>query len=144
MKETGIVTFKGDKTLTVKVIRRAECSKCGLCGMKENATDIDFVATYGNFRKDSIEQGDVVTVESKKDIRFTSYLLLFIVPIILIGASIAIGYIFFSELWSVVISLASVAIWYFFVWCIDKAFNFAKKAGYVVTSVIKPIENVVE
>lgn len=137
MKETGIVTFKGDKTLTVKVKRRAECSKCGLCGMKENATDIDFVATYGSFDKDDIATGDCVTVESNKDIRLLSYLLLFIVPIILIGASIAIGYAFLTELWSVLIALISVTGWYFLVWAIDKAFNFAKKAGYVVTSVTK-------
>jgi positive regulator of sigma E activity len=144
MKETGIVTFKDDKTLTVKVKRRAECSKCGLCGMKENATDIDFLATYGSFSKDSISEGDVATVESNKDIRLVSYLLLFIVPIILIGASIAIGYLFLSELWSVGLALISVACWYFLVWAIDKKFNFAKKAGYVVTSVIKHNEEVVE
>ena len=144
MKETGIVTFKDDKTLTVKVKRRAECSKCGLCGMKESATDIDFLATYGSFSKDSISEGDVATVESNKDIRLVSYLLLFIVPIILIGASIAIGYLFLSELWSVGLALISVACWYFLVWAIDKKFNFAKKAGYVVTSVIKHNEEVVE
>ena len=144
MKETGIVTFKDDKTLTVKVKRRAECSKCGLCGMKENATDIDFLATYGKFSKDSISAGDVVTVESNKDIRLISYLLLFIVPIILIGASIAIGYAFLSEIWSVLLALISVTCWYFLVWAIDKTFNFAKKAGYVVTSVTKHNEEVVE
>ena len=144
MKETGIVTFKRDKTLTVKVKRRAECSKCGLCGMKDSATDIDFVATYGKFSKDDIEQGDVVTIESNKDVRLASYILLFIVPIILIGVSIAIGYLYLSELWSVILSLASVSVWYFLVWCIDRAFNFAKKAGYVVTSVNKLMENVVE
>ena len=62
MKETGTITKISDKTVTVKVKRRNECSKCGLCGMKDGQSEMDFIASYGDYQN-NLAVGDTVVVE---------------------------------------------------------------------------------
>lgn len=136
MKETGIVTKISNDTATVKVKRRAECSKCGMCGMKDSASDMDFIASVKNTE---VSLGDTVTIESKKDLKAVSYLLVFIVPLLLVGAGLFIGYKFFTETIALLMALGSVFVWFIVIYFLDKIFRFGKNFGYEVTEVIKPV-----
>ncbi len=136
MKETGIVTKISNDTATVKVKRRAECSKCGMCGMKDSASDMDFVASVKNAK---VSLGDTVTIESKKDLKVVSYLLVFIMPLLLVGVGLFVGYKFFNETIALIMALGSVVVWFCVIYFVDKIFRFGKNFGYEVTEVIKPV-----
>ena len=136
MKETGTVTKISSGNATVKVKRRAECSKCGMCGMKDSATDMDFVASLNSAK---VNVGDVVVIENKKDLKFLSYLLIFIVPLVLIGLGLFIGYTLLNETFVLLISLGSVVVWYGVIYFVDKIFRFGKNYGYQITEVLKSV-----
>ena len=140
MKETGTITKISDKTVTVKVKRRNECSKCGLCGMKDGQSEMDFIASYGDYQN-NLAVGDTVVVESAKDLKFISYLLVFIIPLCLIGLSLFIGYAFFSETVALIASICSVIGWYVVLAFIDKLFGLGKNYGYIVTEKLSSVSD---
>ena len=80
MKEKGVVTALNGKFAVVKVDKRDECSKCGMCLFPKNASSVDFNAKNGVFAK----VGDEVIIETQKDGKLAGALLAFLVPLLLI------------------------------------------------------------
>ena len=68
MIEIGTVKEIDGEEYLVTVKRKPECSKCGLCGMKDNVTQIDFRAERSN-NEQMVNVGDTVRIENGTDLR---------------------------------------------------------------------------
>ena len=96
MVEVGLVTALTDGYATVKIDKKEECSKCGMCLFPKNAQSIEVKAS------DPIgcNEGDKVVIETCEELKLLGAVLVFLVPLLLIGLSVLIGYIVIkSEIW---------------------------------------------
>ena len=87
MKEVGIVSKIQKDIVTVKVDKKDECSKCGMCLFPQGVNAITFNAN----NKVGAKLGDTVVIERYADGGLLSALLVFLVPLILIGVSVFLG-----------------------------------------------------
>ena len=117
MKEFGIVTAVDKNRATVKVDKKDECSKCGMCLFPKGANAVEF-----NAKNDlDAKVGDKVLIETEKDGKLIGAILAFLVPLILIGISALIGYLVIkSEIWILILSLVLIIAWYVVLSLIDK------------------------
>lgn len=119
MKEVGVVTEIKGKTAVVSVDKKDECTSCGLCLFKDNATKAEF---YVKAEKD-IAVGDNVVIEKSDSGKFLGVILAFFVPLILIGLAVLINYLFIkSEIWILVLSVGFIALWFIILALLDKRF----------------------
>ena len=117
MTEQGIVTKTDRNVATVKVDKKDECSKCGMCLFPKNASSIEFTAQNDV----GAQVGDTVIIESKKDYKLLGAILVFLIPLLLIGFSAIITYLFIGyEIWLVILSVISIILWYTILAVIDK------------------------
>ena len=117
MREQGVVVKIENGKATVKVEKKDECSKCGMCLFPKGASSIEFNA------KNSVgaNVGDTVVIETEKEGKLLGALLVFLVPLILIGVAVFINALFIkSEIWVVIIALGLIAIWFVVLSFIDK------------------------
>lgn len=134
MQETGVVTaIKGEKA-TVKIDKKDECSKCGMCLFPQNSSSIEFEAD----NKIGAKVGDTVTFIREADGKLLGALLVFLVPLILIGVSALLTYLVIKvEIYMLVISLPAVVIWFFILSLIDKKLKKTSNFRSVIISVDK-------
>ena len=137
MIEIGTVKKIDGEEYLVTVKRKPECSKCGLCGMKDNVTQIDFRAERSNDDQ-MVNVGDTVRIENGTDIRLMSYFLVFLVPILLVIGGILLGYLIKTEWAGVLFAIAFVAIYYAVLSIFDKKIKNGKKSVYKITKVFTP------
>lgn len=134
MKEIGEVV-KVDKNFTaVKISRRSECDKCGMCGMKKHMPFVEVKAANTAGAK----VGDTVEIETGGKIKVVSVLLVFLVPLILLAAAIVIGYTYIkNELFILLLCLGTLIAWYTILAVIDR--KFAKLKGFCpeITKILK-------
>ena len=117
MREQGKVVKVAEKTATVRVDKKDECSKCGMCLFPKNASHIDFEVQNDL----GVLEGDNVLIGTKKEGKLLGALLVFLVPLILIGAGLLIGLLAIkNELWALGISLGLVVVWFCVLALIDK------------------------
>ncbi len=125
MREVGKVTkVDGDYAL-VKVDKKDECSKCGMCAFPKNANSIIFNA------KNSVDAkiDDKVIIETVKDTKLFGAILVFLVPLLLIGLSWLITELFLdNEIWVLIFSVIFLVLWYTILAVIDKALK--KKSDF--------------
>ena len=134
MKEIGTVTATQGKSATVKVDKRDECSKCGMCLFPKNASSIDFNAR----NKLGAEIGDKVEIETVKDGKLLGAILVFLVPLILIGLSAVITYIFIKkEIWLLILSVILIILWYTILAVIDKRLKNSINFSPEITAIIE-------
>ncbi len=134
MKELGVVTKVNKDRAVVKVDKKDECSKCGLCMFPKNANSIELNAVNDAGAK----QGDAVIVELGKDTKLLSAFLVFLVPLILIGIACAITYSFFSnEIWLLIFSVIFLVLWYTILAVIDKSLKKRKDFCPHIISIVK-------
>lgn len=125
MQETGKVTKLENGFAIVRIDRKAECEKCGVCGMKK---DMRFVELSAENTLGAVE-GDTVEVETGNGSRLLSVILAFLVPLLLIAAIIAIGYVFIKkDLIILALCLITLILWYTILAVIDK--KIAKIRGF--------------
>lgn len=117
MREIGKVTEVSEKKAVVRVDKKDECSKCGMCLFPKNANHIDFNAenTLG------AKPNDIVEIETTKDAKLFGAILVFLVPLILIALSAIITYLFLqNEIWVLILSVIFIILWYTILAVIDK------------------------
>lgn len=134
MREIGTVE-KIDKDITIiKVDKKDECSKCGMCLFPKGANSIEFIADNAL----SAKIGDKVIVERKEDGKFLGALLVFFVPLLLIGLSVFIGLVLIKwELSVLILSLSLIILWYIILSVIDKKLIKLKKFRAVIVEIVK-------
>lgn len=128
MQEIGKVVKTDGKRAIVKVDKKDECSKCGMCLFPKNATSIEFSVdnTLG------ATEGDTVLFESVSDGKLLGAILVFLVPLLIIGASALVAYLVIkSEIWTLFLSIIGIVVWFVVLSVIDKKLinskNFRRK-----------------
>ena len=134
MTETGIVTaVKGD-TAKVKIDKKDECSKCGMCLFPKNASSItvDAKNTLGAV------VSDTVIVENSSEPKLIASILVFVIPLLLVGVSVLINYLWIkSEIWILILGVLFIVLWYTILAVIDKKFVKLKKFSAKIIEIIK-------
>jgi positive regulator of sigma E activity len=125
MLELGKVTAVLDDKVRVRFERTSACDKCKLCSIESGGNVSITIKNDLNAK-----EGDIVSVEIRAVT--LSYLIVFGIPILtlFLGTVIAIA-AKFSELYSIITALVSLAIGFAIVFILDKIFgkneNFAPK-----------------
>ena len=134
MNEVGVIINTDKKRATVKVDKKDECSKCGMCLFPKNANSIEFSAT----NEIGAQTGDTVMLEMKESTKLLGAILAFLVPLLLIGVAVAVVYLFFdSEIWILVFSLIFIVLWYTILAVIDKMLKNSLNFSPTVVSIIR-------
>lgn len=124
MTETGVVTEVKNGYAKVRVEKKEECAKCGMCLFKDNVSYTEFSARD----KIGASVGDTVEAEIGGSGRLLSCILVFLVPLILVACAALIGeFLINSEIWIAILSVVSVVLWYTILAAIDKKFGRSEK-----------------
>lgn len=127
MQEIGKVSKTEGKYAIVKVQKKDECSKCGMCLFPKNASEIEFRAKNTLSAK---EGDDVLINTSNERGKLVGILLVFLVPLLLIGLAVLIEKLFIkNEIFILPISIGLIVVWFFMLSFIDK--KIAKNDKYV-------------
>ena len=127
MQEIGKVSKTEGKYAIVKVQKKDECSKCGMCLFPKNASEIEFRAKNTLSAK---EGDDVLINTSNERGKLVGMLLVFLVPLLLIGLAVLIEKLFIkNEIFILPISIGLIVVWFFILSFIDK--KIAKNDKYV-------------
>ena len=127
MQEIGKVSKTEGKYAIVKVQKKDECSKCGMCLFPKNASEIEFRAKNTLLAK---EGDDVLINTSNERGKLVGILLVFLVPLLLIGLAVLIEKLFIkNEIFILPISIGLIVFWFFMLSFIDK--KIAKNDKYV-------------
>lgn len=127
MQEIGKVSKTEGKYAIVKVQKKDECSKCGMCLFPKNASEIEFRAKNTLSAK---EGDDVLINTSNERGKLVGMLLVFLVPLLLIGLAVLIEKLFIkNEIFILPISIGLIVVWFFMLSFIDK--KIAKNDKYV-------------
>ena len=123
MIEIAKVTEASEKQVTVRVDKKDECSKCGMCLFPKGAD-----GTY--FHAENIlgaKEGDIVQIELGTNGNLIGAILVFLVPLILIGISALLTYLVIkNEIYMLILGVGSVVIWFFILALIDKKIGKSK------------------
>lgn len=134
MVESGRVTAVKGETAKVKVDKKDECSKCGMCLFPQNASSIEFEAQ----NQIGAKMGDLVEIEKKSDGKLLGTLLAFLVPLLLIGLAVLINYLFIKkEIFILVIAIGLIAVWYIVLALIDKKIKKLERYTTVITKILE-------
>ena len=132
MREQGIVTSVKGKHATVKVDKKTECDKCGMCLFPQGASSTEFNVA----NKIGASEGDLVTIETAKDAKFMGAMLVFFVPLVLIALSMVLAVVVIkNEIYALLISVVSIAIWFFVLSIIDKKLKNTKSFSPQIVSI---------
>ena len=117
MTESGKVVKTEGKYATVRIDKKDECGKCGMCLFAANASYTEMRA-----RNDAgAAAGDEAVVETAESGKTLSAVLVFLVPLLLIVLAAAIGlFIIGKEIWILLLSLIFILSWYTILGLFDK------------------------
>ena len=117
MTESGKVVKTEGKYATVRIDKKDECGKCGMCLFAANASYTEMRA-----RNDAgAALGDEVTIATAESGKTLSAVLVFLVPLLLIVLAAAIGlFVIGKEIWILLLSLIFIISWYTILGLFDK------------------------
>lgn len=127
MTERGMVAkVKGNKA-TVRFDRRSACDKCHMCATTKDGMKVEVVVenTLG------ANVGDYVEVEMGEKYVLTAAAIVYVIPLVLIGAGIGIGTLI-SELAQALFALGGLIIGFVIAILLDRLV-IRKKKGFVPT-----------
>ena len=134
MKEEGQVKSVKKNFAVVSVSKKDECSKCGMCLFQNGADSVDFNAENSLDAK----VGDKVIIQTAETTKFLGIMLVFLVPLILIGISALINYLLIkNEIWILILSVILIVLWYTILALIDKKLAKTKKFATRIVEIIK-------
>lgn len=117
MTESGKVVKTEGKYATVRIDKKDECGKCGMCLFAANASYTEMRA-----RNDAgAALGDEVAIATAESGKTLSAVLVFLVPLLLIVLAAAIGlFVIGKEIWILLLSLIFIISWYTILGLFDK------------------------
>lgn len=134
MKEEALVVKVEKDVSSVRIDKKQECDKCGMCLFPKGASHIEKQA------KNPIGaiEGDKVIIESEKDLKLLGASLVFGVPLVLIILSMVIVLnLVKSELIALATALVSVTVWFIILALIDKKLKGKVKTMPTIIQIIK-------
>ena len=134
MREIGTVERLENNFAVVKVDKKDECSKCGMCLFPQGANSVEFVAE----NKIGADVGDRVIIEKGENGKLQGALLVFLVPLLLIGLSVILGlYVIKWELSVLILSGSLIILWYIILSIIDKKLKYLNSFKSVIVEIVK-------
>lgn len=138
MKEVGLVTEASGKFAKVKINKKEECAKCGMCLFPKNAG----YAIVNAENSLNAKAGDSVMIETSAKAKSLGVVLVFAVPLVLVLVSALIGYLAIGkEIWILFLSLISLVLWYTILAVIDKKLQKKVTFASVITAIVKTGDN---
>lgn len=138
MTETGTVVKTEEKYAVIKVDKKDECSKCGMCLFPKNASSIEIRAKN---RVDA-KTGDTVSFKNDGAGKALSAVLVFLVPLVLIIAAAVIGvFVIEKEIWILFLSLIFIVSWYTVLGFFDKKLRKSDKFCAEIVEILPNGEN---
>ncbi len=125
-----VVKVKGKKA-TIRIDKKDECAKCGLCLFGKNVNYIEYEVnnTVG------AKEGDVVKIERHPAV-LTGAIMAFLIPLFLVAISVTIGIVVIkNDIWAMGISIISVVLWYIILAITEKYRKGMKKFIPVIVAV---------
>ena len=123
---------------SVKIEKKDECLKCGMCLFPKGVDSVTLLA----YNEVDAKEGDSVIVENKESAKLLGSILVFFVPLVLIGLSIFISFVFIKkEIWSLFLSIIFIVCWYIILSLIDNKLKGIKKFSPEIVKVIEKGEN---
>ena len=117
MEEVGKVVKIEDSYAIVSVDKHKECKKCGMCAFPKNATASEFRAENGV----GANVGDTVKISTSEKGKWLGILLVFGVPLLIIGGVFAIAFFNgWSEVLMPLIGVGAIIIWFIVLGVLDK------------------------
>ena len=133
MTERGTVTEIKGKTAVVTVTKSEQCKECGLCLFKKGGK----AEFYARNLLDA-KVGDDVLLDIKESGRFLGAILVFLVPLLLIGLAVLINFLFIkNDIFIPIISVGSIAVYYTILGLSDKKFRNSRAFVSDITKIIK-------
>lgn len=106
-----------DGGIKVRIEKKTECEKCGMCAFPKNASHIDVAAES----ETQVKVGDSVKIETVESGKLLGVFLAFGVPLVLILTCVLIGTLVFkSEIISLCSAIALIILWEIILHFIDK------------------------
>ena len=120
MIEVGKVVGVEKRFATVRIEKKDECSKCGMCLFPKNANHIDVTVENDV----GVKQGDTVKIKRQERGKLLSITLVFLLPLLFTVISAIVAYFTqINEIWILILSLISDVIWYFILALLEKKFK---------------------
>ncbi len=125
MLERGVVAkVKGNKA-TVRFDRKSACDSCHMCAVTKDGMKVEVVVE----NKLHAVVGDFVSVEMGEKFVLTAALIVYIIPLILVGIGIGVGSLF-SETVQIILAMSGLVLGFVIAFLLDH-FVIRKKKGFV-------------
>ena len=124
MTEKGVVASIKGKKATVRFDRRSACDKCHMCAVTKDGMKVE--VTLDNVLGANV--GDVVEVEMGEKYVLTAAAIVYVIPLVVMGAGIGIGTLL-TELAQVLMAMGGLIIGFVIAMLLDK-FVIRKKKGF--------------
>lgn len=124
MIEKGIVAKVVGSKATVRFDRRSACDKCHMCAVTKDGMKVEVVVD----NKLGASVGDVVEVEMGEKYVLTSAVIVYVIPLVLIGVGIGVGTLL-NELAEALFALGGLVVGFVIAFLLDK-FVIRKKKGF--------------
>ncbi|NLZ25640.1 MAG: SoxR reducing system RseC family protein [Clostridiales bacterium] len=117
-----VVKLKGDKAV-VRFNRKSACDNCRMCAVTKDGMKVEVVVKNTL----NLSVGDSVAVEMGERFVLTAAVIVYIIPLLLVGLGIYLG-LFISDLMSAIFAVAGLVLGFIIAISIDKQLK--KKKGF--------------
>lgn len=124
MTERGVVSKVKGKKATVEFERRSACDQCHMCAVTKDKMTVHVVLENTLDAK----VGDFVEVEMGEQFVITAALIVYVIPLILIGIGIGVGTLI-SELAQILMAVGGLVLGFIIAFILEKAV-IRKKSGF--------------
>ncbi len=134
MKELATVVNTAGKIATVQIEKKPECDSCKMCAFRNGKSRVKVRALNAVGAK----TGDTVLVKAEKDNRLLASFIVYIVPVLLAGAGLLVGFFCFEEeLYIALLCLAGLILGIACVFFCDRALSKTRGFGMEVVEIIE-------
>lgn len=141
MKERAIVVKTAGKTALLRIEKHPECESCKVCAFRSGKSTVKVKAKNTAGAK----AGDEVIVVAEKDNRLLASFIVYILPVLLAGAGVAIGALALkAEVWAAVLCLIGLALGFACVYVLDKLAAKTRGFGMEVVEICQKSNNLLE
>lgn len=134
MEEIAKVVRTDGEYAIIKVDKKSECDKCGMCLFPKNANAVEMRAKNPVRAK----EGDEVIFSTEGKSKALAIVLVFLVPLLLIGLSAIIAYLVIkSEIWMLILTILLLFVWFVVLSLIDKKIKNLNGFAPVIISILK-------
>lgn len=133
MREEATVVRATGRIAVLRIEKKPACEGCKVCAFKAGQSTVKVKA----FNRAGAKAGERVIVAAEKDRRALASFIVYILPVLLAGAGVAVGALALgSELWAALLCLAGAALGFAAVFGLDKLLAKTRGFGMEVVGIV--------